>query len=308
MGRAQSIMECIDDERREYMNIIKYIAFLKTVETGSITLASQSLGYTQSAISKMIADLENEWNVKLLTRSRTGIEVSSEGLLLLPMVKEIVRQYNELNFTVSEIHGLKSGLLRLGCFTSFSTSVLPLVIRDFNEKYPSISIQLKIGEYLEISRWIQDGSVDCGILSMEMKDSVDMSFLMRDRLVAILPEGHPQADADVFRISQIPENNFIILKETEDFEMSGFLHRHNIAPARSYEVNSDFALLSMVETGTGISVVHESILSPKRFNVIKKPLDKTEYFDVGIGLRQGSTPSTACKLFVNSIRDYLKQK
>lgn len=288
------------------MNIIKYIAFVKTVETGSITLASQSLGYTQSAVSKMIADLETEWDVTLLTRSRAGIEISSEGLLLLPMIKEIVRQYNELNFTVSEIHGLKSGLLRLGCFTSFSTSVLPAIIKDFNEKYPSISIQMKIGEYLEIARWIQDGSVDCGILSMDMRDSVDMNFLMRDCLVAILPEGHPLADDDVFHINRIPDDNFIILKETEDFEMADFLHRHNVNPSRSYEVNSDFALLSMVEAGTGISVVHESILTPKRFNVVKKKLDKTEYFDVGIGIRPGSTPSTACRLFMDSIKNYLK--
>lgn len=50
------------------MSIRKYIAYLKTIETGSITHAAAQLGYTQSAISRMIADLEDAWGVKLLTR------------------------------------------------------------------------------------------------------------------------------------------------------------------------------------------------------------------------------------------------
>lgn len=43
------------------MSIQKYIAYLKTIETGSITRAAAQLGYTQSAVSRMIADLEKSW-------------------------------------------------------------------------------------------------------------------------------------------------------------------------------------------------------------------------------------------------------
>ena len=46
--------------------IHKYLAYLKTIETGSITQAAAALGYTQSAVSRMIADLEEAWNVPLL--------------------------------------------------------------------------------------------------------------------------------------------------------------------------------------------------------------------------------------------------
>ena len=73
------------------MSIRKYIAYLKTIETGSITHAAAQLGYTQSAISRMIADLEDAWGVKLLTRNRSGIEISSEGLVLLPKLQAICK-------------------------------------------------------------------------------------------------------------------------------------------------------------------------------------------------------------------------
>ncbi len=46
--------------------LIKYLAFVKTVEKGSFTKAAESLDYAQSSVSKMIADLEDEWGMTLL--------------------------------------------------------------------------------------------------------------------------------------------------------------------------------------------------------------------------------------------------
>ena len=137
------------------MSIRKYIAYLRTVETGSITQAANELGYTQSAVSKMISDLEQDWQVKLLTRNHSGIEISSDGMVLLPTIREIVKDYEDLNFAVSELHGVQSGTLRLGCFTSLAVSLLPEILKCFHQTYPNIQIQLMTGEYYEISEWLR---------------------------------------------------------------------------------------------------------------------------------------------------------
>ncbi len=51
------------------MNILKYMAFIKTVEYGSFTKAADILNYSQSGVSRMINDLEKEWSVTLLERN-----------------------------------------------------------------------------------------------------------------------------------------------------------------------------------------------------------------------------------------------
>ena len=61
------------------MNIQKYLAFIKTVEYGSFTKAAEILHYSQSGISRMINDLEKEWKVVLLERSKAGVKLTSDG-------------------------------------------------------------------------------------------------------------------------------------------------------------------------------------------------------------------------------------
>lgn len=53
-------------------NLQKYMAFVETVETGSFTKAAQRLHYSQSGISRMIRDLEQEWKISLLERDRAA--------------------------------------------------------------------------------------------------------------------------------------------------------------------------------------------------------------------------------------------
>lgn len=175
------------------MSIRKYIAYLRTVETGSITQAANELGYTQSAVSKMISDLEQDWQVKLLTRNHSGIEISSDGMVLLPTIREIVKDYEDLNFAVSELHGVQSGTLRLGCFTSLAVSLLPEILKDFHQTYPNIQIQLMTGEYYEISEWLRRGAIDCGFLAIPASNDFETTPILHDTMVAILPKDHPMA-------------------------------------------------------------------------------------------------------------------
>ena len=90
--------------------IIKYMAFIKTAECGSFTKAAELLNYSQSGISRMIGDLENEWRVSLLERNRSGVKLTSDGMRLLPYAQNICEEYRKLQMQVDDLNGLKSGL------------------------------------------------------------------------------------------------------------------------------------------------------------------------------------------------------
>lgn len=289
------------------MSIQKYLAYLKTIETGSITQAAAQLGYTQSAVSRMIADLENTWGVHLLTRNRSGIEISSEGIILRPFLQALAKDYEDLNFAISEIHGLNSGTIRVGAFTSIAIGWLPLMIKSFHEKYPNISFQLINGEYNQIADWLRHGVIDCGFLALPAANDFKTVHLLRDSLVAVLPQDHPLADAPVFPIDRLSSEAFINLKEEQDNEISKFLEHLKQKPNIQYEATNDFAILAMVECGLGISIVHELILHQSHRNIVKKPFDIPQYRDIGIAVNKDIPPSSIARQFVAYADQWAKQ-
>jgi DNA-binding transcriptional LysR family regulator len=103
-------------EKETSMNIQKYVAFVKVVELGSFTKAAQSLDYTQSGISRMINDLETEWGVSLFERGRAGINLTSDGLKLLPQLKRICNEHEILMTQIEDLHDIKTGMIRIGHF------------------------------------------------------------------------------------------------------------------------------------------------------------------------------------------------
>ena len=146
------------------MNISKYIAFVAAVEYGSFTKAGEILSYSQSAISKMINDIEDEWKISVLERGKSGVRLTSDGLSIFPYAKAVCEEYKKLQMQIDELNGLQSGLIRIGTFSSVATHWLPNIIKEFQKDYPNIDYELLLGDYTEIETWISEGHVDLSLI------------------------------------------------------------------------------------------------------------------------------------------------
>ena len=211
-------------------NIQKYMAFIKTVEYGSFTKAAQMLNYSQSGISRMINDLEKEWNVSLLERNRAGVKLTSDGMKLLPYARNVVNEFNLLQSQIDEINELQSGLIRIGTFSSVATHWLPKIIKEFQKDYPNIEYELLLGDYTEIEEWIKTGRVDCGFLRLPTAPDFETIFLEEDKLLVILPENHPFADREKFPIKALCDYPFMLLEKGAKAEISEIFEQSNITP------------------------------------------------------------------------------
>lgn len=143
----------------------RYGALIKIVEVGSYTKAAQILGYTQPALSQMIASLEREVGITLLYRSRYGVRLTPEGERLFPTIQETVRQYEALRRMEEEIKGLDVGIVRIGTVSSISCHWLPSIIEKFWAAYPNVQLELRQGDYSSICEWVRSGVVDFGFVN-----------------------------------------------------------------------------------------------------------------------------------------------
>lgn len=284
------------------LNIQKYMSFVKTVEYGSFTKAAEILNYSQSGISRMIGDLEKEWKVILLERNKGGVKLTSDGWKLLPYAKRLVADYEELQIQVDELNGLQSGLIRIGTFSSVATHWLPNIIKEFQKDYPNIDYELLLGDYTEIEEWILEGRVDCGFLRLPTQPGLETIFLERDNLLAIIPEDHPLAACSRFPIAALCDEPFMLLEKGAKAEVSEIFEKNNLTPNVHFTTWDDYAVMSMVESGLGVSILPELILKRIPYRILAKELDVPAYRNIGLALRSRKTASLAVKRFLEYLQ------
>ena len=260
------------------VNLNKYQILLKTVELGSITRAAEALGYTQSAVSRVIADLEREWDTELLTRSRTGVVLSSSGAALLPYVQAVCNAGRELEEQVAELHGLTRGTLRVATFASVSIHWLPAIMKEFLGRYPGIQFDLVSNwEFAEVEDLLRQGQADCGFLGLPAGPGLETYPLFRDELMAVLPLDHPLAKAPYYPMERFREDPYINTPEERDLEIGLIFQVEGFRPNLRYTVNDDFAALAMVEQGLGVSIRPELVLRASSYAFAAIPLERRYY-------------------------------
>ena len=282
-------------------NLQKYLSFVSAAELGSFTRAAEQLNYSQSGISRMIADLEKEWNLVLLERGKGGVRLTSDGMKLLPHAQRLIAEYERLQAQVDELNGLQSGLIRIGTFSSVATHWLPAIIKEFQRDYPNIDYELLLGDYTEIEEWIVQGRVDCGFLALPVKPELETIFLERDPLMAILPQDHPLQDLEAFPVEALCQEPFLLLEKGGKAEISDIFERSRLTPHVHFTTWDDYAILSMVESGLGVSVLPQLILRRIPYRVAIRPLSPPAYRDIVLALRSKKSAPLAVKRFL----DYL---
>lgn len=279
-------------------NIQKYMAFIKTVECGSFTKAAEVLNYSQSGISRMINDLEQEWKVTLLERGRSGVRLTSDGVSLLPHAQNVCKEYEKLQMQVDALNGLQTGLIRIGTFSSVATHWLPKIIREFQKDYPNIDYELLLGDYTEIEAWILEGRVDCGFLRLPTHPDLETFFLEQDKLLVVLPEDHPLANCEKFPVSALCDDPFMLLEKGAKAEVSEILEQYGLTPKIHFTTWDDYAIMSMVESGLGISILPQLILRRIPYRIVTKELNVPAYRNIGLALKHRDSASLAVKSFL----------
>ncbi len=291
------------------MEIGKYEVFLQVAEMGNLTHAAESLGYTQSAVSRIITDLEKEWDIQLLLRGRNGAKLTTAGTEILPQIRAVCNAQHELDERISQLHGLTCGTVRVGSFPSTSIHWLPKIIKTFQEQYPTIQFEvINQIEYRGIVDMLEEGRVDCGFVALPCDADLETIFLHRDRHMAVIPENHPLAKARSYPIARFAEDPFIKLEDDRDGEFMEILERCHVKPNIRYRGNDDYTIMSLVENGLGVSSLTELMLHRTPFHVVVRPLDPPQYREIGLAARSFDDLSPCAKCFVDYVEAWVRQE
>lgn len=288
---------------RMAMNTLKMIQVLLTsVDSGSYTRAGEILGYTQSNITQMMRSFEDELGIPLLLKTKKGVEPTNEAKQLMPAMRALVSQEQRFLQEVDEIRGIHRGYIRIGSYVSTSATWLPQVIGHYQRNYPDVEFNIVESGQEDMLRGLLSGSLDIALMSQPEHDEIDFIPVLEDPMVVVFPERHDLAPFDYVPVSELQKYPLIMTYPEYDADANKVLQSCGLENDVRYYFRDDFAVLSMVQNGLGISILPE--LSIERFpgKYDYRMLDPEAYRTLGIGIRskKGAGP------LARSVIEYIK--
>lgn len=239
--------------------------FLAVADTLNFRAAAEQLHIAQPSLSQQIRSLEADVGVQLLVRTTRRVELTAAGTVFRTRVAAILDDLRGASAEAVRADVGEVGRLSVGFTGSSTYELLPMLARSFRERFPDVDLTLR-GEMLtpdQVDGLVQ-GDLDVGFLRPPVSAvELEVEILRRERLIAILPEGHRYSGQSAVRLENLAGEPFItypshwrsVMYTTVDeaCAQAGF------RPRIVQEVQETSTLVNFVAAGVGIAIVPESV-------------------------------------------------
>jgi DNA-binding transcriptional LysR family regulator len=236
-------------------------AFCLVFELKSFSKAAEAKLMSQSAMSYLIKNLEEELGVRLFTRKGKTVLPTSMGRLFYGHAVKILEYYKDMENDLNSAANLVKGPLLIGASTTVASYVLPQLLYSFSKKYPEIRIELTVSNKEKTVHDLLEGKIELGIVEGNIRNPLMiLNEVAEDEIVIIASDDHPLARQKAVTAADLAAQRFImpdIGSGTREFAEDLF-REAGIAPERikiSMTLGSPELIRQMVQSGVGISFV-----------------------------------------------------
>ncbi|MET8828437.1 LysR family transcriptional regulator [Streptomyces sp. NPDC004610] len=244
----------------------RHLRVLRAVATtGSFSAAGRELGCTQPAVSQQMKALESSVGTPLLVRSGREMRLTQAGEALVRHASGILAGLTAAEEEVAAIAGLRAGRVRLVSFPSGSSALVPTALAALRAAHPGTRVSLEEAEPPRSVELLREGDCDLalafryegagGAEAAAEWDDLVVRPLLRDRLVALVPERHRLARATSVAIGDLAADPWIAGcprcrgQLVEVCESAGF------APRIDFATDDYPAVVALVGAGLGVAVL-----------------------------------------------------
>ncbi|WP_396430264.1 LysR substrate-binding domain-containing protein [Limnohabitans sp.] len=235
--------------------------FLSVSHTKSFSETARHFGISATAVSRMIADIEETLKVKLLLRSTRQIMLTESGMEYARHLESILSSIHEAHTNITAIRQAPKGTLRVHSRTMFGVRVLPLLISRFRSQYPDIKIELTLSE--------TPADLRQGLIDMDFRITPPVEAGVKRRILFKI-ERYLVASPEYLLSHPAPEVPLDLLKHNcLAYMLPGVSYTWNFRKADHFEeqtftphqlTNNGLALLELARLGEGIALLDDYIV------------------------------------------------
>jgi DNA-binding transcriptional LysR family regulator len=241
---------------------LRYLVALAAVSsTGSFSAAAESLGYTQSAISQQVARLERIVGHRLVERhgGSRAISITEAGRILLGHADAISARLASIRADLDALARGAAGVLRIGCYQSVGVRILPRILRQFQDGWPQVRIELTEAEDDgELLRLVERGELDLTFVAYPMMPGPFGHIeLMEDPYVVVVREdeglGRDDGPVRLRELDGAPLVTYAQMREVHSIENR--LGRPELRDQIVFRSNDNGTILGLAAEGVGAAVI-----------------------------------------------------
>jgi LysR family pca operon transcriptional activator len=285
-------------------------AVLAVAAHASLGRAASELGLTQSAITKILREIESEIGVALFVRTSRGTHCTEYGEILVAHVRAAFAQIDRAVSEISDAREGLSGHVRVGTLIAAAAETLPRAVAALSKDRPGLRVTVVEGVYDHLVPQLRRGELDliAGRLpELGDRQGLRVELLYREQIAVVARSGHPAAGlaADLAQLSKWP---WILPPAGTRFRQiveSAFLERGLPMPQAALESLSVLSNRCLVLETEHICPFPLGVIRHEldAGSLVRLPIDPPLWFGpVGITYRRDHPLSLAAEAFCACLR------
>jgi DNA-binding transcriptional LysR family regulator len=273
------------------MELRQIRSFLSIAETLHFGRTAELIHLSQPALSLQIRALEEEVGVRLFERNRRKTTLTAAGFAFRDDAAAALSQLEQAIRRARLAANGKLGRLRIGFISTAGREIVPQIVRQFRELNPEVELSLRNIVTAEQARMLETGVLDIGFLRIPIGgySALDVVIVHREPFVLVVPSSHKLAKRKRVRLRELAGQEFVGYERTHapGFHdlISGILRDAGIAPNVSQTAGEIPTLISLVDSGMGITILPASAVKHSVASVVAcEILDRIPMSEVGIAV------------------------
>lgn len=204
------------------MDICQLKYFVSAASIGNFTLAALENNISQSSFSKQIMNLENELGTELFVRKKRTIELTSAGEQFQEYAQRMLSTYEDMIRGMASYSVFQTLPVSVTCIPVIQSYQIGRIIFDLKREYPDIIFNVaEKAESFDVLHALHKGECDFAVMRTDFlqKDKFNMYPIVKDRLVAVLPDIHPLYNREKISIAELKNDQFVMSPERSDLRI-----------------------------------------------------------------------------------------
>jgi DNA-binding transcriptional LysR family regulator len=288
------------------MKLRQLEALRAVVATGTTTQAGEMLGLTQSAVSRLISQLENELGLNIFDRRHGRLWITPEGQQFYDVAGKLLSGIDQILATARDIRTMKSGTLRIIAMPALAYGLLPNAIADINNRFQRIKIAVEMGARRDVEEGIESARFDFGLATLPInRPAIEVEPLFTADGVCVLPKDHPLAAKAEIMAEDLRDYPFISMKSGAllRYQTDDLFGRLGVQRSLSIEAPSALLATNLVAKGLGVTIVHPFIADSYGDKVVSRPFKPSIQYEYGLLFPAAQSRSQITNVFVEALRD-----